>query len=134
MKITKLLAVALVAVALLGGACGGGDDGGSESSDSGGEASAGAGDVGAGEEVYSGTCATCHGDDGEGIDGLGLPIVGSEFVAATSEPDLADFIAAGRSVSDPDNTTGVDMPPKGGNPSLTEQDLADVAAYTKSIN
>jgi disulfide bond formation protein DsbB len=35
----------------------------------------------------------------------------------------------GRPTSDPANTAGVDMPPSGGNPSLTAQDLADVASY-----
>jgi len=32
------------------------------------------------------------------------------------------------------NTTGVDMPPKGGNPSLTDEDPSAVVAYLRSIN
>jgi hypothetical protein len=33
---------------------------------------------------------------------------------------------AGRSTTDPANTTGVDMPPKGGTPSLSDEDLTDI--------
>jgi disulfide bond formation protein DsbB len=32
------------------------------------------------------------------------------------------------------NTTGVDMPPKGGNPSLSDDDLVTIIAYLRSIN
>ncbi|MCP4087133.1 MAG: cytochrome c, partial [Actinomycetia bacterium] len=30
--------------------------------------------------------------------------------------------------------TGVDMPVKGGNPALSDEDLIDIVAYLKSIN
>jgi disulfide bond formation protein DsbB len=39
----------------------------------------------------------------------------------------------GRPASDPANTTKVDMPPKGGNPALTDQDLADIVTYVRSL-
>jgi disulfide bond formation protein DsbB len=44
------------------------------------------------------------------------------------------FIKTGRPASDPLNTTGVDMPPKGGNPALSDQDLADIIAFIRSIH
>ena len=72
-------------------------------------------------------CQGCHGPDAEGIDGLGKSLVDNEFVASTSDSDLVEFVRVGRPVSDPDNTSGIDMPPKGGNPALTDEDLAHLA-------
>jgi len=43
------------------------------------------------------------------------------------------FIAVGRSTTDPDNVTGIAMPPKGGNSSLTDQDLADIVDYLRTL-
>jgi disulfide bond formation protein DsbB len=39
----------------------------------------------------------------------------------------------GCSTSDPENTTGVAMPPKGGNPSLSDGDLQNVVAYIRTL-
>ncbi|MCP3856385.1 MAG: cytochrome c, partial [Actinomycetia bacterium] len=77
---------------------------------------------------------SCHGPDAEGLEKLGLPLVDSEFVASMSSADLLAFIKTGRAASDPENTTGVDMPVKGGNPALSDEDLIDIVAYLKSIN
>jgi disulfide bond formation protein DsbB len=90
-----------------------------------------AGDPSHGETVYSSTCVACHGPDAEGIPGLGLPLVDSEFVQSMTDAELIAFIKTGRPASD--GTTGVAMPPKGGNPSLTDQDLADVVAFLRTL-
>jgi mono/diheme cytochrome c family protein len=131
MKLRKLLIlVAVLALALA--ACGGSsDDGGADTT-----AAAGveAGDPVPGADIYEGTCATCHGTDLKGMDGLGKPLAPSAFVVENTEGELAAFIAVGRPTSDPLNTQGVDMPPKGGNPSLDAQDLLDVSAYLKAQN
>ncbi len=103
---------------------GGGGGGGT------GDTSGGAGS--AGEEVYSGTCASCHGANLEG--GVGLPLDGSQFVIDSTEEELVAFVNQGRAASDPDNQTGNDMPAKGGNPSLTDEDIAAVVTYIKSVN
>ncbi len=58
---------------------------------------------------------------------------GSAFIASRSDSELVDFIKAGRATSDPDNTTGVDMPVKGGNPALTDQDLYDIVAFIRTL-
>lgn len=92
----------------------------------------GPGDLVAGAAVYSGSCAACHRMDLQGIDGLGNRLAPNAFVAVNSEEDLAAFIAVGRPADDPDNTQGIDMPARGGNPSLSDQDLRDVAAYLKA--
>ena len=91
------------------------------------------GDPVRGDAVYASTCATCHGAIGEGVTGLGLPLVSSEFVHSMIDAQLVAFIKEGRDASHPDNTTGVAMPPKGGNPSLTDEDLADVVAFLRTL-
>ena len=42
------------------------------------EAPLGPGDPIGGEDVYASTCASCHGANGEGVTGLGLPLASSE--------------------------------------------------------
>lgn len=91
------------------------------------------GDPKKGEELYAQSCAACHGPDARGIQGLGKNLRSSEFVKGLSDAELVEFIKKGRDASDPANTTGVAMPPKGGNPSLTDQDLYDIVAYMRSI-
>lgn len=134
MTTRKLLAV-LAALVLALAACGGGDetDGGDDGGDAGGGTEL-VGDAANGATIYSTSCASCHAPDATGIDGLGKPLVGSELVMTSSETELAEFIKVGRPSSDPENTTGIDMPAKGGNPSLTDQDLHDVAAYLQGLN
>lgn len=95
----------------------------------------GAGDpVVLGEQIYQRTCTACHGFDAKGIQGLGKTLVGSVFIDGLTDDELAAFIAQGRDVTDPQNTTGVAMPPRGGNPALTDEDLAHVVAYIRSLN
>ncbi len=132
MTMRRVLILSAV-LALAFAACGGSDDGGDDSP---GTTASGntAGRVVEGATLYSGTCTACHGPNLEGIDGLGKPLAPSDFVASQTEAELAAFIKVGRPVSDPANTQGMDMPPKGGNPSLDDQDLLDVAAYIQSLN
>ncbi|MDX1691192.1 MAG: cytochrome c [Acidimicrobiia bacterium] len=89
--------------------------------------------IAAGADIYSRTCAACHGPDATGVQGLGKNLVGTEFVNGRSAEELAAFIAEGRPVDHPDNETGIAMPPRGGNPSLTDRDLLNVALYLQSL-
>jgi mono/diheme cytochrome c family protein len=137
-KLLMVLALALVVV-LIAGACGGDSDDDDSSSDSTEAPSddddeAVAGDAAAGEEIFAATCSSCHGADAEGVDGLGKTLAPSDFVAETSSADLVIVVTDGRPVDDPDNTTGILMPPKGGNPALSDEDIEDVVAYIKSLN
>ncbi len=95
---------------------------------------AAAGDVAKGKELFSTTCAACHGPNGEGVTGLGKPFTTSDFVSSQSDEQLLAFIKTGRPTSDPANTTGVDMPPKGGNPAITDAQLVDIIAYIRSLH
>jgi disulfide bond formation protein DsbB len=92
------------------------------------------GDAAQGEELFAKTCAACHGPQGKGIEGLGRDMTTSEFIAEKSDEELAEFIKVGRRPDDPLNTTGVDMPPKGGNPSLTDEGLYDIVAFIRTIH
>jgi mono/diheme cytochrome c family protein len=92
-----------------------------------------AGDAAAGETAFMGTCVSCHGPDGKGIAGLGKDLTTSDFVAQHTDDELIQFISTGRPASDPLNTTGVDMPPKGGNPVLNETDLKNIIAYLRTL-
>lgn len=93
-----------------------------------------AGDAAMGKEAYAKVCAACHGPNGEGVTGLGKPFVDSEFIQGLSDDDLLAFIKEGRPASDAANTTGVNMPPKGGNPALTDDDLLDITAFLRTLH
>jgi disulfide bond formation protein DsbB len=92
-----------------------------------------AGDPAKGKELYAGSCAACHGPDAKGLPNLGKDLTASEFVKSLSDSELLEFIKKGRPASDPENTTGVDMPPKGGNPALTDEQLMDIIAYIRTL-
>lgn len=93
-----------------------------------------AGDATTGQKLFSTTCAACHGPTGEGVQGLGKDMTKSEFIAGLSDEELIAFVKEGRRIGDPLNTTGVDMPPKGGNPALNDEQLVDIVAYIRSIH
>lgn len=92
------------------------------------------GDPVEGQKLYTQTCSACHGPAGEGMPGLGKDMTQSEFIAGKSDDALLAFIKVGRDPSDPLNTTGVAMPPKGGNPALDDEDLQHIIAYIRSIH
>ena len=94
----------------------------------------GFGDAAHGEELYNGSCIVCHGPEGIGVEGLGKPWVGSDFINDSTDEELVTFLEVGRAADDPANTTGIAMMPRGGNPSLTDQDLRDLVAYMRTLN
>jgi mono/diheme cytochrome c family protein len=93
-----------------------------------------AGDAEKGQTLFATACSACHGPEGKGVPGLGKDMTTSEFIAGLSDQELLDFIKVGRAPTDPLNTTGVLMPPKGGNPALSDQDLMDIIAYIRTIH
>jgi mono/diheme cytochrome c family protein len=80
------------------------------------------------------TCSACHGPNGQGVQGLGKDMTHSEFIAGLSDEELLAFIREGRPIDDPANTTGVIMPPSGGNPSLSDEQMMDIIAFIRSIH
>ncbi len=91
------------------------------------------GDAVAGKGAYDKTCVSCHGPDAKGMTGLGKDLTTSEFVKSKTNQELVEFFKVGRPSGDPLNTTGVDMPPRGGNPALTDTDLLNIAAFVRSL-
>ena len=93
-----------------------------------------AGDAEQGKALYATTCAACHGPNAEGVKGLGKDMTTSQFIADLSDADLLTFIKMGRGVDDPLNTTGVAMPPKGGNPAISDEQLTHIISFMRSIH
>ena len=88
------------------------------------------GDPARGGTLYGQNCATCHGANLEGGIGAVLnPIDKMPGVANPLDPTyLIDIITNGR-VHQPGDPKSTDMPAKGGNSSLTDQDVKDLASY-----
>ncbi|MBE2194847.1 MAG: c-type cytochrome [Anaerolinea sp.] len=86
-----------------------------------------------GEKLFT-ACSACHGANAKGLPNLGKDLTASEFIAGLSDPDLLTFIKTGRPIWDPLNTTGIDMPPKGGNPALTDDQILAIIAYIRSLS
>ena len=118
-----LVLIALFTVLVVAAGCGGG--GGSEATgDSG---------VKQGKVIYDRLCATCHGSDANGLPRLGKGLRNNEFTKSQSDAELVEFLKIGRTATHPLNTTGVDMPPKGGDPTITDEDLQNVVAFLRTL-
>lgn len=80
-----------------------------------------------GKQVYGGTCIACHGPNGRGAL-PGIPdLTGKAGRLAKSESELLQRVRDGfQSPGSP-----MAMPPKGGDASLTDDDLKAVIRYMK---
>lgn len=83
-----------------------------------------------GNNLYNTQCIACHGPAGSGVQGLGVPLVGSEFVSTRSTDELVAFLKAGRMPGDPDNVSNRPMP---GFAWVSDAELAAVADYLKEL-
>jgi len=90
--------------------------------------------AGIGHELFIASCSACHGTTGQGMDGLGMPLGSSAFVDGKSDEELLTFIKMGRPIWDENNTTGLDMPSKGGNPAISDEQLADIVTFIRSLH
>jgi mono/diheme cytochrome c family protein len=124
LRIVQRLAVAILLMIpfVLAAACGGGAPKASPEQ------------IAAGEKVFMTTCATCHGKDAHGLPKLGKDLHSNQFIHEKTDQELIDYVKVGRLATDPLNTTGVAMPPKGGNPALSETDIANVVAYLRTLD
>jgi cytochrome c oxidase subunit 3 len=86
-----------------------------------------------GRPLFRFTCAGCHGTRGEGLANSGKPLTTSTFVSGLDDAAMLKFLQVGRPVGDPLNTTGIAMLPRGGNPALTDQDLAHIVQYVRVL-
>lgn len=92
-----------------------------------------AGDFTKGQVLYLQTCTSCHGQRGQGMPHQGVNLRASKLVAQLSDRALAAFIKQGRTAMDPKNTTGLLMPPRGGNPSLDDDSLEHIVAFLRQM-
>lgn len=94
------------------------------------------GDPAKGQQAFQSACVACHGPDAKGVTGLGKSLhpSDSEFVRSHSDAELVEFIKVGRQPDDPLNTTGVAMPPKGGNPAISDDDLYNIVAWIRTLD
>lgn len=85
-----------------------------------------------GYKLFRNICATCHGVDGDGIDGLAPPLKNSEYVKGSTEK-LALVILHG--LSGPIHVNGklynmnTVMPGLVNNPEFTDKDVQDIISY-----
>lgn len=93
------------------------------------------GDPVRGGALYLQNCATCHGANLEGGIGAVLnPIDKLPGVPNSLDPTfLIEIITNGRQPQAGDPKS-IPMPPKGGNPNLTDQNVKDLAAYIIAQN
>lgn len=82
-----------------------------------------------GQAVYEGTCIACHGADGKGVL-PGVPdLTDPKGPLSKSDDVLIKHIIDGfQSASSP-----MAMPPKGGNPALTREDIEAVLRYMREV-
>ncbi len=91
------------------------------------------GNVARGRVIFAGTCSSCHADDGTGLEGQGADLVHSTFVAESSDKQLLQFLKVGRQPWDADSTMNLQMPARGGNPTLTNEHMVHVVAFMREL-
>ena len=84
------------------------------------------------EQLYLDACAGCHGAQLEGVDGLGNSLIDSTVVNSMSDDELIILIRNGRTPDDPAHGSGVPMPPSGGQPDLTDEQLLAIVYYMRA--
>ena len=85
--------------------------------------------AGRGAPKFKSVCATCHGLNGKGLPNLGKDLTISQFVKDNSDDELLAFVKTGR----PPMDGNAEMPPKGGDPSLSDEQIQDIIAYVRTI-
>ena len=91
------------------------------------------GDATQGSTLFVSYCSACHGPDAKGIKGLGRDLTHNEWVQALSDSEFLEYVNTGRTVDDPRNLSGVPMPPKGGNPALSDQEIMHIIAFVRTL-
>jgi disulfide bond formation protein DsbB len=91
-----------------------------------------AADLDEGRLIFLQSCAACHGMDARGMEHLGNSLVDSEIVLNSSDAEIIAFLRAGVGLDDPRNTSGLVMPPSGGRPNLSDEELLNVVRYIRT--
>ena len=86
-----------------------------------------------GAPIFRRVCKACHGDAGEGMPNLGKDMTRSAFIKDSTDEALLEFIKIGRLPTDPLSDGITAMPPKGGDPALTDKQILDVIAFVRKL-
>ncbi len=92
-----------------------------------------AGDATKGATLFVQYCSACHGPDAKGLKGLGKDLTHNDFVMGMTDEEFLGYVNTGRAIDDPRNTTGIPMPPKGGNPALKDEEIKHIIAYVRTL-
>ncbi len=84
-------------------------------------------------QLYAQACASCHGPNAEGVAGLGTALAGAEFIKQSTDQEILTLIRAGRGLTDPQNTSGLVMPPSGGRPDLNDGQLLEIIQVIRGL-
>lgn len=94
------------------------------------------GDPQKGQQIYNQNCTACHGASMEGGVGPKLnplaKIPGVPAYTKITDPQVATYLID--TITNGKNDNGQQMPAKGGNSSLTDQDVKDLAAFIINSN
>ena len=85
-------------------------------------------DTAAGKQIYSQTCVACHGANGKGMIPGVANLTDKDGSLSKTDAELITNITEG--FQSPGSFMA--MPPKGGNPGLTEDDIQAVLAYLRT--
>ncbi len=91
------------------------------------------GGASSGETVYRQVCASCHGMDGAGVAGSGRALQNNAWIQSHTDTEAVELILDGRPADHPENELGVDMPPRGGDPSLSHAEARAIVAYLRTL-
>jgi len=89
--------------------------------------------AGHGHDLFVQTCASCHGKSAQGLPHQGVDLRQSQFVAQRTDNALLKFLRTGRTPEDKATVLGLPMPPRGGNASLSDDNLADIVAFLRQV-
>ena len=82
-----------------------------------------------GEKLFTLACGKCHGRKRDGSLTLRVDVLTSDLAANEANQELFEIIKTGR------NAAGTRlMPPRGGNSTLTDENLYDIVAFIRSLD
>ena len=90
-------------------------------------------DLDSGRDLFLATCSACHGAAGQGMPNQGPDLRNSQVVPKSSDNDLLAFVTRGSAPTDPENKSGLAMPPRGGNGALSDRQIKQIIKFVRSL-